>query len=52
MGEKMPVMRHPMRVSNKDVESPLPGYTSSVHKIIENAIEKNDLDFFSTSTEL
>ena len=42
----MLLMRHPMRVSNKDVESPLPGYTSSVHKIIENAIEKNDLDFF------
>ena len=25
---------------------PLPAYTNSVHKIIENAIEKNDLDFF------
>ena len=27
-------------------KSPLPGYKSSVHKIIETAIEKNDLDFF------
>lgn len=35
-----------MRVSNKEVGSPLPDFTDSVHRIIENAIEKNDLDFF------
>jgi LuxR family transcriptional regulator, maltose regulon positive regulatory protein len=39
-------MRQPMRVSNKEVGSPLPDFTDSVHRIIENAIEKNDLDFF------
>jgi LuxR family transcriptional regulator, maltose regulon positive regulatory protein len=39
-------MRHPMWVSIEEMGSPLPAYTSSVHKIIENAIEKNDLDFF------
>jgi len=33
-------------VSKESTKSPLPGYTSSVHKIIETAIEKNDLDFF------
>lgn len=35
-----------MGVSRDASKSPLPGYTSSVHKIIETAIEKNDLDFF------
>jgi len=39
-------MPHPMRMSNEVIKSPLPGYSSSVHKIIETAIEKNDLDFF------
>ena len=33
-------------MSNQNTGSPLPAYSSSVHKIIENAIEKNDLDFF------
>ena len=33
-------------MSKDDAKSPLPGYSSSVHKIIETAIEKNDLDFF------
>jgi DNA-binding CsgD family transcriptional regulator len=33
-------------VSKDTAKSPLPGYSSSVHKIIETAIEKNDLDFF------
>ena len=33
-------------MSKESTKSPLPGYTSSVHKIIETAIEKNDLDFF------
>jgi LuxR family transcriptional regulator, maltose regulon positive regulatory protein len=33
-------------VSKESTKSPLPGYASSVHKIIETAIEKNDLDFF------
>ncbi len=35
-----------MRVSNERSKSPLPGFANSVHKIIETAIEKNDLDFF------
>jgi len=35
-----------MWVSNEVIKSPLPGFTSGVHKIIETAIEKNDLDFF------
>ncbi|MFM2145157.1 MAG: hypothetical protein RI899_945, partial [Actinomycetota bacterium] len=35
-----------MRVSNERPKSPLPGFANSVHKIIETAIEKNDLDFF------
>lgn len=35
-----------MGVNNDASKSPLPGYTSSVHKIIETAIENNDLDFF------
>lgn len=35
-----------MGVSKNASKSPLPGFTSSVHKIIETAIEKNDLDFF------
>jgi LuxR family transcriptional regulator, maltose regulon positive regulatory protein len=39
-------MPHPWRVSKDAAKSPLPGYASSVHKIIETAIEKNDLDFF------
>ena len=33
-------------MSKDDAKSPLPGYSSSVRKIIETAIEKNDLDFF------
>ena len=33
-------------MSNESIKSPLPGYASSVNKIIETAIEKNDLDFF------
>ena len=33
-------------MSKESTKSPLPGYASSVHKIIETAIEKNDLDFF------
>ena len=33
-------------MSKDTAKSPLPGYSSSVHKIIETAIEKNDLDFF------
>ena len=39
-------MPHPRRVSQDARTSPLPGFRSSVHKIIETAIEKNDLDFF------
>ena len=39
-------MPHPRRVSRDASKSPLPGFASSVHKIIETAIEKNDLDFF------
>ena len=39
-------MAHPMRVSNESRTSPLPGFSDSVHKIIETAIENNDLDFF------
>ena len=39
-------MPHPWGVSKDATKSPLPGFTSSVHKIIETAIEKNDLDFF------
>jgi len=39
-------MYHPCGVNNEAAKSPLPGYTDSVHKIIETAIEKNDLDFF------
>ena len=39
-------MPHPLGVSKETAKSPLPGYASSVHKIIETAIEKNDLDFF------
>jgi DNA-binding CsgD family transcriptional regulator len=39
-------MPHPWRVSKDAAKSPLPGFSSSVHKIIETAIEKNDLDFF------
>lgn len=35
-----------MRVNKESPKSPLSGYTSSVHKVIETAIEKNDLDFF------
>ena len=39
-------MAHPMRVSNESRISPLPGFSESVHKIIETAIENKDLDFF------
>lgn len=39
-------MAHPMRVSSESRTSPLPGFSDSVHKIIETAIENNDLDFF------
>ena len=39
-------MPHPWRVSKDAAKSPLPGFSTSVHKIIETAIEKNDLDFF------
>lgn len=39
-------MPHPRGVKENRDSSPLPGYTSSVHKIIETAIAKNDLDFF------
>ena len=39
-------MHHPCGVNNEAANSPLPGYTDGVHKIIETAIEKNDLDFF------
>jgi LuxR family maltose regulon positive regulatory protein len=39
-------MPHPRRVSSDASKSPLPGFASSVQKIIETAIEKNDLDFF------
>ena len=39
-------MAHPMRVSNESRTSPLPGFSESVHKIIETAIENKDLDFF------
>ena len=37
---------HPRRVTDKEAKSPLPDFTNSVHKIIETAMEKNDLDFF------
>jgi len=43
---KSPFMPHPLGVSKEAAKSPLPGYASSVHKIIETAIEKKDLDFF------
>ena len=33
-------------MNKESPKSPLSGYTSSVHKVIETAIEKNDLDFF------
>lgn len=39
-------MPHPCGVSKEAIQSPLPGFTDGVHKIIETAIEKNDLDFF------
>ena len=39
-------MPHPLGVSKETAKSPLPEYASSVHKIIETAIEKKDLDFF------
>ena len=35
-----------MGVSEETTRSPLTGFTSGVQKIIETAIEKNDLDFF------
>ena len=43
---KSPEIPHPMRVTDQDAKSPLPDFTNSVHKIIETAMEKNDLDFF------
>ena len=39
-------MHHPCWVNYEAPKSPLPDYTDGVHKIIETAIEKNDLDFF------
>jgi len=33
-------------VSNEPIKSPLPGFSSGAQKIIEKAIEKNDLEFF------
>jgi DNA-binding CsgD family transcriptional regulator len=33
-------------VSNESIKSPLPGFSDGVHKIIDNAIKNNDLDFF------
>jgi len=39
-------MPHPMGVSTEASSSPLPGFANSVRKIIETAIEQNDLDFF------
>ena len=33
-------------MSNEQSKSPLPGFTDGVHKIIDNAIKSNDLDFF------
>lgn len=39
-------MAHSMGVSKESSASPLPGFSDSVHKIIETAIENNDLDFF------
>ena len=44
--QKTRLMPHPMGVSKDPSKSPLPGFSSSVHKIIETAIENNDLDFF------
>ena len=39
-------MPHPYGVRNDPIKSPLPGFSTAVQKIIENAIEKKDLDFF------
>jgi DNA-binding CsgD family transcriptional regulator len=39
-------MHHPCGVNHEAAKSPLPGFADGVHKIIETAIEKNDLDFF------
>ena len=39
-------MPHPYGVRNDPIKSPLPGFSTGVQKIIENAIEKKDLDFF------
>jgi DNA-binding CsgD family transcriptional regulator len=39
-------MYHPCGVNNEAAKSPLPGFADGVHKVIETAIEKNDLDFF------
>lgn len=33
-------------MSKEQSKSPLPGFTDGVHKIIDNAIKSNDLDFF------
>ena len=33
-------------MSNSSIQSPLPGFSSGAQKLIENAIAKNDLEFF------
>jgi DNA-binding CsgD family transcriptional regulator len=33
-------------VSNSSIQSPLPGFSSGAQKLIENAIAKNDMEFF------
>ena len=33
-------------MSKEQSKSPLPGFTDGIHKIIDNAIKSNDLDFF------
>lgn len=35
-----------MGVSKNQIESPLPGFSQGAQKVIQSAIEKNDLDFF------
>ena len=39
-------MPHPLGVSSNQIKSPLPGFSAGAQKIIEKAIEKNDLEFF------
>lgn len=39
-------MPHPLGVKPKPIKSPLPEFTAGAAKIIETAIEKNDIDFF------